>query len=65
MFQMIRRSNAGQHQDLGRADCSGAEDDLVVGVRDFVLAIVLVLNAVRFGPGIIPERCTIGVIPDI
>ena len=56
MFQVIRRSNAGQHQDLGRADGAGADDDLVVGVCDLVLAVVLVLNAVGFGSGIIPKR---------
>ena len=57
MSQMFRWSDSGQHQDLGRAHCAGAEDDLVVGVCDLVLAVVLVLYTVGFGSGIIPKRC--------
>jgi len=51
--EMIRRTDSGHHQNLRRHDGSGGEDDFVVGVRDLVLAVVLVLNAVRARPRIV------------
>ena len=55
MFEMIGRPDSGNHENLRRRDRSRAEDDFVVGVRDLVLAVVLVLDAVRARPGIVSE----------
>ena len=56
MLEMVRRTDAGQHQELRRGDRARADDDLVVGVSNLVLAVVLVLDAVRTGPRIVSAK---------
>ena len=59
VLEVVGGSYPGQHQQLRRGHSPGAQDDLVVGVRDLVLAVVLVLNPVGPRSGVVSVKCQV------